>query len=154
MKTLFFYFLLIIGIFNLNIANAQKISKDCTPKVPFKNWDIFYNSPTGDDIDFSKIKFKLNPIKEGTDFSSTFKKEAEIGINACYLDFFLENKKLIPDDWKNITIIFTGTVFQEDKKYLVYKTLFYNRDRNDWVEGKNYAEFILGNTSGVSPLLN
>jgi hypothetical protein len=153
MKHLFFI-LALFGLFTLNVK-AQKIDSNCAPKVP-NNWTVVLDSPLGKEVDLSKINFKPNPIKEGTDLSNTFKKEAENGLSSCYLDFFLdkkENQKFIPEDWKNIVVIFTGTVFQEGKD-IVYKTMFYDKKDAIWIEGRNYGNYILENSFSVKVLLN
>jgi hypothetical protein len=147
MKKLLFLLILVISVFSFNTINAQKIS-NCTPKVPknSNNWTVVKNSNVGDGIDFSKINVKLEPVKEGTNLSDNFEKEAQSGFSTCYLEFFLENQQVIPDDWKKAVIVFTGTVFKEDGKYIVYRTIFFNKDEKQWVDGKNYADYILENT--------
>lgn len=155
MKTLVFVLILIIGIFNLNVVNAQKVDSNSEPKIP-NNWTLVSDSQAGKGIDLSKITFKPKPFPEGTDLSATFKKEAETGISACYLDFFLkkENQRLIPEGWKNIVVIFTGTPFMEGDKDIVYRTMYYDKSSGFWTEGKNYANFTLEHSSGMTILLN
>lgn len=153
MKKLFFLLILFLG-FILN-TSAQKVDSNSEPKVP-SNWTLISDSQVGKGVDLSKIIFKPKPFPEGTDLSTTFKKESETGISACYLDFFLkkENQRLIPEDWKNIVVIFTGTPFQEGEKDIVYRTMYYDKNNATWMEGKNYANFILEHTSGMTILLN
>lgn len=155
MKTLFLFLILSFGLMASNNTFAQKIDLNSTPKYP-SNWIVVYDSPIGKGVDFSKINFKPNQLKEGTDFSNTFKKEAETGLSSCYLDFFLdkkENQKFIPEDWKKFVIIFTGTVFQEGKD-IVYKTMSYDKKDALWIEGRNYANYILENSSSIIIQLN
>jgi hypothetical protein len=75
------------------------------PKPPFlREWN---------QQDFELIEFKENNFDE------------EKSVPAIYLDFLLENKDLVPNEWKILaqkkshktTIVFTGTIFKDSFLY-------------------------------------
>lgn len=141
MKKLIFILVLFFGL-ALN-TEAQKIGCGGTPDLPDKSWSVAMNPQVGDIADFSKINYKLVKLPEGSKITD-FEKNAKIGLNSSVLDYLLKNPQVIPQDWKDKTVVFTGTLFKDGGGSPLYKTLFYQDGTWQW--GKAYPEYFLDNT--------
>ena len=142
MKKLLFLLVLIIGFLTPDLK-AQKIDCSSTPSLPDNLWKISLNPPKEDIADFSKLKFKLIKLEEGSKITN-FEQRAKVGLNACVLDYLLKNPEVIPQDFKNKNIVFTGTMFKDGGGNELYKNLTDQEDPSGkWTWGKTYPDFTL-----------
>lgn len=115
-----FVFLSTFGMFlGLTImVNAQKINCDVDPYLPDPSWKVLSHEKCGT-INFSTLNLKLVKLDKITN-----KEEfSKVGLNACVLDYLLEHQELIPVDWRNKEIVFTGTVYLDPSGEKLYRNL-------------------------------
>lgn len=144
MKTLLFVFILFLGL-NFN-TQAQKIDCNGTPYLPDKSWSVISNPPMEDIADFSRVKFKLIKLQEGSKIAEPKKlAESKTGFNDCILQQLIKNPELIPAEFKGKNVIFTSTLFADGGGSQLFKTLTTDQS-GKFDYGKCYPEYILENT--------
>ena len=111
------------------------------PYLPVTNWKIV-NHEKSKEVNFLNLlnDYKLVIISKNTNI-----KELEnTGLNGAALGYLLEHQNLIPTEWRNKIIVFTGTLYEESGKDLLYLNLYYFD--NEWTWSKTYASDMLGDS--------
>lgn len=119
----------------LQIIGNHEVDTSCTPAFPFPGATIESHAKSGKMIlDFSKLNFYLTEKqKNGSINGHELKKKQNNKkvLNACVLDYLLENPNLIPEDWKkdangNIRFVyFWGTIFRSSRGVLYVRCLYF-----------------------------
>ena len=116
------------------------------PFVP-ESW-ILESHIKGDkawEFDASKIELWLSK-KQKTSYQvgAELQKEVPNPFNANLLDYLLEHKELIPEDWKGKWVFFHGTVYRGSGGGLCVRCLVWNGDGWNW----NFYWLVNGFLSG------
>ena len=73
----------------------------------------------------------------------------KIFLNATVLDYLLENKELIPKEWKKITILFPGTEYAtEDGEYVFVRCLYWSGA--SWCSSKHQIDAIVNDKTYIA----
>jgi hypothetical protein len=118
---------------NLDIGNIpeadpeKQIDTTQTPKIPSWLKEIEENDTSLGTIEWDREKYKdslfLSPEQitkktiKGEDLLTLIKKEKIPVLNANVLDYLLEHKEEIPEEWKGKYIYFWGTIFRNSDGY-------------------------------------
>ncbi len=110
------------------------IDCDVQPFIP-KGWRIDEHRKGGQ-LEWSSAKILLyTPEVQEVEyiFGNALRKEltGKRVLNACVLDYLLDNPHLIPEEWKNKRVFFWGTVYLDCNRYSCVRYLFCN-DLGEW----------------------
>ena len=75
---------------------------------------------TQPDCEFDKDNFELVPCKEGVsikDFHNSLISSGKMPVNCHFVTFFDANPKAFPNDWKDTTILVTGTWYEDSTRF-------------------------------------
>lgn len=139
---------------NPQFIGNNEIDTDRTPNLPFSGASIDQHQKGGKMIlDFSKINFYLSEKqKSGSIGGHDLRKELKSKkvLNACVLDYLLENPHLIPEDWKKDSkgntryIFFWGTIFRDSDGHLYVRCLYWHDgswlSSYDWLDLGFYGD--------------
>jgi hypothetical protein len=114
----------------VQIIGNHEIDTSRTPNLPFDGVTIEEHQKSGKMIlDLSKINLYLSE-EQKTGSIGGYKLRKELKgkkvMNACVLDYLLDNPHLIPEEWKSRAVFFWGTIFRDSDdglcvRYLVWR---------------------------------
>ncbi len=111
------------------------IDCDALPSIP-DGWSIEEHRKGGKlEWNSEKVSLYLSEIqKTGLIVGNELRKELnhKTVLNACVLDYLLDNPHLIPEDWKGKCIFFWGTVYRRRNGGLFVRYLYWNGGRWRW----------------------
>lgn len=120
------------------------IDCDVNPHIP-DGWSVSHHIKQGmiawnpDEIRLYRSPCQEERLVQGYTLRICVMDEAVI-LNACVLDFLLTNPHLIPEDWKGKTILFWGTLFEDEDGNQRVGLLVWNGDRwkaeYPWLDSK------------------
>lgn len=118
----------------LQIIGNHEINTDATPRLPFDGATIEYHKKDGKMIlDPSKINLYLSEGQKGGQYIEGNKLRKELKskpvLNACVLDYLLDNPHLIPEEWKGKAVFFWGTIFRGSDGSLYVRYLYWDVGR-------------------------
>lgn len=76
---------------------------------------------------------KMNPL-EGNKIREKLKDR--LVLNACILEYLLNNPEVIPKKWKGKNIVFWGTIYRNPYDLLCVFYLFWDNSSNSWKLGR------------------
>jgi uncharacterized protein YxeA len=133
--------LLLFGLMCLpKLAISQTKNIDCSknPSVQ-EGFTLFSNMPAdtyqltpGKIKTYSFEKFSLSGEKMLTKLS------ADKTLNACVLDYLMDNQELIPPEWKTKNVIFMGTILADAGGNKFFPTLYWWD--NHWDVSRTYLK--------------
>lgn len=112
-------------------VKAQKIPNCNDPYLPGPTWKIEKTNPSTEIVIQS---LKLVKIDGKEKISDTVQK---IGVSACVLDYLIKHQELIPVDWKDKVIVFSGTLYKDSGGTITYRHLVFFNGSYDW--GSSYV---------------
>jgi hypothetical protein len=143
---------------NLDIGNIpegdpeKQIDTAQTPKIPSWLSSIEENDTSLGTIEWDKEKYKdslfLSPEQiakksiKGEDLLTLIKKEKIPVLNANVLDYLLEHKEEIPDEWKGKIVYFWGTIFRNSDGNRNVRCLYW--DGSSWDDNSNWLDYDWG----------
>jgi hypothetical protein len=122
------------------VTPEHKINCNAAPFIP-KGWKIEKHSKGGTIIwNPSRVQFYLGSGQSGGVEGNKLRKQraGKPALNATALDYLLENKHLIPENWKrddagNIRyIFFWGTIYRREDGDLYVRSLFWEEHGLEW----------------------
>lgn len=129
-------FLCIVGIIMPMVCLAQNYGNE--PYKPADMWSVV-STEKSREVNFSRLlsEYKLIELNKNT----PQKDLTETGLNGAALGYLLKNQELIPVEWRNKVIVFTGTKYNDGDGNILYLNLYYFE--NEWVWGRTYINEIL-----------
>jgi hypothetical protein len=121
-------------------AYAAKNIATCSPAPPYtpNGWTVQYHIAHCQGVDIEKIALwqsnnqMSGKTVRGTEIRKQLVNKKIQVLNADVLDFLLSNPELIPESWKNKSVYFWGTIYEDSSSGHKYVRCLYWHASGHW----------------------